>query len=124
MLLVEPLNRYETHLLNTLADGVEIVERVASPGVAVMADFFHMHIEEVSTPEAILRSAEHIRHVHLADNTRCEPGSGDVDFPAGFQALKQVGFADFMAMECRLSGDPAEALEKAAHFLHDTVAKA
>ena len=51
LLLLEPLNRYEQHLLRRQEDGVEIIEKAGSPrGVALLTDFFHMHIEEVDTP--------------------------------------------------------------------------
>jgi len=124
LVLLEPLNRYETHLLNRLEEAVRVLRRVGQPGLGIMADFFHMHIEEVSTPEAILKAGEHIRHVHLADNTRIQPGTGDTDFRAGFEALKQIGFDGFMALECRLTGDPAETLPETARHLRDLVEKA
>ena len=108
LLLLEPLNRYETHLLRRQADGVEIIERAGHPAVALISDFFHMHIEETDTPAALRAAGRHVRHVHLADNTRREPGTGDIDFAAGFRALRDIGFQGFMAYECGISGaDPA-----------------
>ena len=114
LLLLEPLNRYEQHLLRRQADGVEIIERAGSPpGVALISDFFHMHIEETDTPAALRAAGRHVRHVHLADNTRLEPGSGDIDFAAGFRALREIGFTGYMAYECGLSGKDAAAKEAA-----------
>jgi sugar phosphate isomerase/epimerase len=85
-LLLEPLNRYEQHLLRRQADGVEIIERAGNPpAVALISDFFHMHIEETDTPAALRAAGRHVAHVHLADNTRMEPGTGDIDFVAGFR---------------------------------------
>ncbi|MBW3622691.1 MAG: sugar phosphate isomerase/epimerase [Armatimonadetes bacterium] len=70
LLMLEPLNRYEQHLLRRQADGAEICKRSEHPNVAIIADFFHMHIEETNTPEAIRENGKYIKHVHLADNTR------------------------------------------------------
>ena len=123
--LLEPLNRYEQHLLRRQADGVEIIERCGHPAVALISDFFHMHIEETSTPDAIRAAGKHIKHMHLADNTRMEPGTGDIDFVAAFRALKEIGFTGYMAYECGVSGpDRAASLKKSLAYLRDCMAKA
>lgn len=129
LLLLEPLNRYEQHLLRKQGDGVEVIEIAGSPaGVAVISDFFHMHIEETNTPAALRAAGRHVRHVHLADNTRMEPGTGDIDFVAGFQALRDIGFNGYMAYECGVSGKtPAEkeaALVKSLDYLRGCIAEA
>lgn len=115
--LLEPLNRYETHLLRTLDDAVEVARRVGHPNVKIMADFFHMHIEETNTPEAIRRAGDYIAHVHLADNTRLLPGTGDTDFAAGFAALKDIGYDKYLALECGIPGDPEVELPKCVQYL-------
>lgn len=116
--LLEPLNRYETHLIKTLQDGVEVCERVGNPHVKIMADFFHMSIEEAHTPDSIRRASAHIAHVHLADNTRLMPGLGETDFKAGFDALKEIGFSGYMALECgNPDPDKQAGLKKSADFL-------
>lgn len=125
LFLLEPLNRYEQHLLRKQADGVEIIERCKHPQVALISDFFHMHIEETSTPAAIRAAGAHIRHVHLADNTRQEPGTGDIDFVAGFAALAEAGFSGYMAYECGISGaDKPAALLKSLEFVRGCIQKA
>ena len=121
VVLVEPLNRYETHFLKTLDDGVDIAKRVGHPKVRIMADFFHMHIEETDTPAAIKRAGDYIQHVHLADNTRLLPGTGDIDFAAGFGALKEIGYDKYMALECGVPGDPDVELPKCVEFLKSIV---
>jgi sugar phosphate isomerase/epimerase len=108
LFLVEPLNRYEQHYLRTQADGVRVLEKAAAPGTGLLTDFFHMHIEETDTPAAIRAAGRHVAHVHLADNTRMEPGSGDIDFVAGFKALRDIGFDGVMAFECDFTGDSNE----------------
>ncbi len=119
LLLLEPLNRYETHLVKKLSDAVELVSRVNTPkGLKIMADFFHMSIEERDIPASIREAGEWIAHVHLADSTRELPGYGHTDFAAGFAALKESGFDGFMAMECGIPGeDTASELKKSADYL-------
>jgi sugar phosphate isomerase/epimerase len=93
--------------------------------VALISDFFHMHIEETSTPEALRRAGRHVRHLHLADNTRMEPGTGDIDFVAGFRALLDIGFSGYMAFECGISGTDKDAsLRKSLAYVRDCIAKA
>lgn len=119
--LVEPLNRYETHLLNRLEQAVEIVEQVANPYVKIMADFFHMSIEERDIAASIRKAGSWIQHVHLADSTRLLPGYGHTDFASGLKALKDIGFDKYMAMECGIPGDPAVELPKSAQYLRQWI---
>jgi len=115
--LLEPLNRYETHLIKTVEQAIEIVKRVNSPAVKVMADFFHMSIEEAKIDEAIKKGKDFICHVHLADSNRFLPGCGHTDFKAGFSALKEIGYDKYMALECRIPGKAEEELPKCVEYL-------
>jgi sugar phosphate isomerase/epimerase len=96
---LEALNRYETHLLRTLDDADELRRLIGSPNVRLMADVFHMNIEEDSIAAPLRFYAEHIVHVHLADSQRREPGSGHLDFAAVFEALADNGYTGPLAME-------------------------
>ena len=91
-LFLEPLNRYEAYVVNRLAQGVAIAEQVG-PEVGIMADFFHMGIEEADIPASIRAAADRIVYVHVADSNRLQPGRGHLDFRPGFRALK-----DFQAI--------------------------
>ncbi len=125
LFMLEPLNRYEQHLLRRQADGAEICQLCGHPNVAIIADFFHMHIEETDSPQAIRDNGDYIKHVHLADNTRMEPGTGDIDYVAGCKALRDIGFTGYMAYECGVSGDnPAASLEKSLNYMRGCIAKA
>ncbi len=117
IVLVEPLNRYETHLLNRLEQGVEVCKRVSSPNVKIMADFFHMSIEERDIAKSIEEAGEYIYHVHLADSTRLLPGYGHTDFKSGFAALKKIGYDKYMALECGIPGDREVELTKSAEYM-------
>lgn len=116
-LLLEPLNRYETHLIRRLEQAVAVCQKVSNPNVKIMADFFHMSIEEADIPAAIRQAGQWIVHVHLADSNRLLPGQGHTDFRSGLAALKAVGYDQFMALECGIVGDAEQELPKAAQFL-------
>ncbi|MDQ2731641.1 MAG: sugar phosphate isomerase/epimerase [Armatimonadota bacterium] len=120
--LLEPLNRYEANSLSRVGDAASLCREVGGTGVRVMADFFHMHIEETNTPAAFEKVADVLGHVHLADNTRQEPGTGDIDFKAGFVALRKANFNRYMAFECGLSGPAEESLPRSVQYLKGCMA--
>jgi sugar phosphate isomerase/epimerase len=121
--ILEPLNRYESNALANLAAGAEIVRAIGSPGVRLMGDFFHMHIEEPNIPAAFTGVKDVLAHIHLADNTRKEPGSGDIDYKSAFAALNKIGYKGYMAMECGLSGPAAQALPASVKYLRKCMGK-
>jgi sugar phosphate isomerase/epimerase len=124
-IIVEPLNRYEQWWPCTLQDGVDICESVGSPACRMMADLFHMNIEEADLPAAIRRAGrDYIFNVHLADSHRRLPGSGHTDFAACFRALKEMGYDRYCGLECRVDGEPMEALSKNVEYLRGLWAKA
>ena len=119
LLLLEALNRYETAFLNRQEQVAEAIAAADRPdGVKLMADFFHMNIEEADPPAALRAVAGHLAHVHLADNTRKQPGTGMLDFRAHFAALKAIGFDGYGALECAVDGaDRMQALAETLAFL-------
>jgi sugar phosphate isomerase/epimerase len=120
--LFEPLNRYEDHMCNTLEQGCSILDELAHPAVRLMADLFHMSIEEADNAAALTSAANHVAHVHLADNNRREPGKGHTDFAVAFRALKAQGFSGWLAVECILSGPAETVLPAAAAHLRKALA--
>lgn len=128
LFLLEPLNRYEQHYLRKQSDGVRVIKEAAVEGVALLSDLFHMHIEETNTPQALREAGKHVAHLHLADNTRMEPGTGDIDFVAAFKALLEIGFTGYMAYECGITGsspqERAHNLAKSLHYVRDCIEKA
>ncbi len=98
---LEPLNRYEDHMVNTLAQGASLCHAVGLPSIKLMADLFHMNIEEADIGASIRAAGNLVAHVHLADSHRYEPGLGHTDFASAFKALADIGFDGFGAIECR-----------------------
>ncbi|EZP77187.1 sugar phosphate isomerase/epimerase [Parageobacillus genomosp. 1] len=105
---LEPLNRYEDHMLNRLDDAVAIIEEGGFSNVKITADFFHMNIEEPKIEESIRKAKKHIGHVHMADSHRYQPGDGHLDFVTGLKTLKEVGYTGYLAFECRVAGTPED----------------
>jgi sugar phosphate isomerase/epimerase len=127
LFMLEPLNRYEQHYLRKQSDGMRLMDAAQVPGIGLLSDFFHMHIEETSLPQAFRDAKGYTSHLHLADNTREEPGTGDIDFVSSFKVLLENGFNGFMAYECGISGTPEEKgenLAKSLDYVRDCIAKA
>jgi sugar phosphate isomerase/epimerase len=123
-LLLEPLNRYESNALKDVAEAAAVCRAVGSSAVKVMPDFFHMNIEEPDIPASLAALGSLIGHVHLADNTRKEPGSGSTNFRAGFTALKRAGFQGYGALECGLTGPADEVLPRSVAYLRECLQQA
>ena len=110
VIALEPLNRYENHMVTTLADARALCEQIDSPAFGIAADTYHMNIEEADPLQALLDCAPWIRHVQLSDSNRLEPGAGHLDWSATLATLWAVGYDAELAYECRLSGAVDEVL--------------
>jgi len=119
--LLEPLNRYEDHMLNRLEEGVELCKLAGRPSVRVMGDLFHMSIEEDDLGGAIRDTGGYLAHVHLADSNRAHPGAGHTDFAPAFEALREIGFDGYLAMECAVRGDARAVLPQVARRLRSAL---
>ena len=114
---LEPLNRYEAYLVTRLEHALSFATRLA-PDIGIMADFFHMNIEEPDMAASIREAGEHLIHVHVADSNRLQPGRGHIDFKPSFTALKEIGYDGFFGFECRVDGPFEEALRDSMAYLH------
>jgi len=113
---LEPLNRYEQHLVNRLEQGTAFSQQVG-PEIRIMADFFHMNIEEADIATSIRAAGEDIVYVHVADSNRLQPGRGHLDFRPGFAALKEIGYDGYLGIECRIDGPLEHALPETMAYL-------
>ena len=98
-LAIEPLNRYETYFLNTTADAVALCRAIAHPKVGILFDTYHANIEEKSLPASILTSAPYLKHFHSCENDRGVPGSGHIEWPPIFDALRKAGYDGWLTIE-------------------------
>ncbi len=118
MFLLEPVNRYESEYLNTVPHAAKLCETLNHDHIGLTCDFFHMQLEELSIPQSLSKAGRWIKHVHVAENTRVEPGPGSLNFTPGFQTLKEMGYSGYIELECRrLSGPAEKVLPKSVAYL-------
>lgn len=112
-LLLEPINRYENDHLNTIEEALEVIERVGAPNLKVLADTFHMNIEEVDLGRSLIRAGAGLGHVHLADSNRRAPGHGHLDLAGVLSALADIRYDGYLAFEVLPLPDPLTAVRDA-----------
>ena len=98
-LAIEPLNRFETYFLNTAEDAAALCDAVNNPRVGILFDTFHANIEEKNVPNAYRRLGRHLKHVHTCENDRGTPGTGHVDWPGVFAALREMKYDGWLTIE-------------------------
>ena len=96
---LEIVNRFETNLLNTTAQGLKFIEDTGSDNVFLHLDTFHMNIEEASPAEAIRAAGDKLGYFHIGESYRGYLGSGTVNFDAAFEALLDIGYTDYLTFE-------------------------
>jgi sugar phosphate isomerase/epimerase len=121
VVLFEPLNRYEDHMVNTVAVAAELAAASGSDAVRVLADTYHMNIEEDDPCGALRAAGERLGAVHLSDSNRHQPGTGHVPFEAIVATLREIGFDGVLSVECRLRGEPADAVRECGAYLRRLV---
>ena len=99
VLAEEVVNRFELYHVNTLDQGVRLVDEVGHPNCRIHLDTFHAHIEEKNTADAIRRAGSRIAHVHISENDRGVPGSGSVAWDATFGALGDIHYDGWLTVE-------------------------
>jgi D-psicose/D-tagatose/L-ribulose 3-epimerase len=105
-LAVEPVNRFESYLLNTAAQAQALVDRIGQPNVGLLLDTFHMNIEDRGIAVTIRRHAKSLRHLHLNESDRGMLGNANIDWPALFAALKEVGYRGAASLETFAAPNP------------------
>ena len=118
-ILYEPLNRYETDQCNTLAQGTELI--LGLPCTKLLADWFHMNIEEADMVESILKAGTGIGHVHFADTNRLAVGSGHLSVQPLIDALGQIGYRGFLSAEVFPLPDSQSAAERTIRSFKQSV---
>lgn len=116
-LALEPINRYETDLLPTVDAALDLADAVASDALGIVADTFHMNIEEQNPFAAVRRAGDRLWHLHLADTNRLAPGWGHLDLVRLFDTLREIGYQGAISAEVR----PEPSFEAAARQTAQTV---
>ena len=110
-LLFEPLNRYETNLCNSVGDAVALLKTLRTQNIKILADLFHMNIEEASIAAALRAAGPFIGHVHFADSNRRAIGFGHTEMGSVMKTLRDIGYAGYLSAEIL----PLPDSEAAAH---------
>ena len=113
--LLEPLNRYETDLCNTLHQGGELLARVGGERLALLADLFHMNIEETDIAAALGAAAAQLGHLHFVDSNRRPAGCGHLSYAPIAAALRAAGYRGWASAEAFPYPDPEAAARQTIH---------
>ncbi len=114
---LEPINRYETTLINNVREGLDLIERVGADNLGLLLDTFHMNIEEPVIEEGIRAAADRLYHVHVADSNRWHPGAGHVDFASVIRTLREIGYDGWLSAEIMPAPDPDTAARRTIEYL-------
>jgi sugar phosphate isomerase/epimerase len=114
---LEPMNRYETDLVHTARQGLDLVERVGSDRFGLLLDTFHMNIEEPDIEDSIRAVGDRVFHVHVADSNRWYPGAGHLDFRGILEVLAATGYRGFVSGEFMPAPDADTAAQRAIDHL-------
>ena len=111
-LIYEPLNRYETNLVNTEAAGAKLMESLQTDNVRLLADLFHMNIEEVDLAAGLKAGGRWIGHIHFVDSNRRPAGFGHMNYAPIAAALKEIGYSGYLSAEALPFPDPFAAAQQ------------
>ncbi len=118
---LEPINRYEVALLNSVEDTAAFLEEIGSPpNVGILFDTFHANIEDLGQKKTIEKYGKQIVHVHFADSNRRLPGEGHIDFNEVVKAFGSIGYDDWISLEM-LSIPSAEYVRKNMKLRMDAI---
>jgi D-psicose/D-tagatose/L-ribulose 3-epimerase len=103
---IEPVNRYETYLINLSRQGLEMLERIDEPNVFLHLDTYHMNIEEKGFRAPIVEAGKRLRYIHLSESDRGTPGTGNVHWDEVFAGLAEIGYEGDLVMESFVALNP------------------
>lgn len=96
---LEPLNRFESDMVNTVEDVVKLIQDINHPAANIMVDVFHMNIEEADMEKAVTLAGDNLIHVQVADNYRGTPGTGQTRWDALIRGLQAVDYQRVVSIE-------------------------
>jgi D-psicose/D-tagatose/L-ribulose 3-epimerase len=96
---IEPLNRFENDMINTVDQALLMIKEIDSPNIKLLIDTFHANIEEKSIPMAIKKAGHYLCHIHGNENDRGIPGTGHIDWKGIRNALREIGYDETIVIE-------------------------
>lgn len=122
-LIIEPVNRYETRLINSVTDALEFLDTFDLPEFDLLVDIFHMNIEEQFVDISLHKAGSRIGHVHIADSNRKVPGMGHLDWESIFQTLQEIGYKGHCSIEAIPDSNAEEEARLSYQFLQKEISK-
>ena len=116
-ILLEPVNRYESQLINSVPDAITFIDKYDLPKFDLLVDVFHMNIEDKSILESLKKARGRIGHVHFADSNRLVPGMGHLDWDGIFSTLFEIGYDSICSIEAIPGNNPEKDAEFAYGYL-------
>lgn len=116
-LVLEPINRYEVNFLNNVPETVDFIKSMRHPHLKMLADSFHMNIEDKSFRESLHTAAPYLVHVHFADSNRHFPGSGHIDFKEIIDTLGEISYNGFVSGEMLPEPSEIQAMKSLVTFM-------
>jgi sugar phosphate isomerase/epimerase len=116
-LIIEPINRYECGLLNSIAETIAFVQTINDPNLKILADTFHMNIEEPTFRDSLLQCAPYLSHVHIADSNRLFPGAGHINFFEILSILEEIGYSGYISGEMIPKPSEEDAMRQFIRFM-------
>ncbi len=124
---LEPVNRYETYLFNTVSDTLDLIDAMDADNVFVHADTYHMNIEEAGFKQAILRAGPKLAYIHMSESDRGVPGQGNVHWSEVFEGLAEIGYLGPLVLESFAAVNPdlagATCMWRTPYYTSDQLAR-
>jgi len=116
-IMLEPVNRYEIDFINSVREGVDLLQKLDIPNLKLMPDVFHMNIEDPTIGAELAKHISHVAYIHFADSNRLAPGQGHTDFKDIFDHLIRAKYSGWGSLEILPKPDPDTAARQGIEFL-------
>lgn len=116
-LCIEPINRYEANTLLSLEETVSFIDKYGLEDIYILADLFHMNIEDKNIEKSLGFAGDKIKHMHVADSNRMAPGMGHIDYKAVIDTLTKSGYSGYLSIEALPFGDSDNCANQGLKYL-------
>lgn len=120
---LEPINRYEMNTFMALDETCEFIDKFGLKDLKILADLYHMNIEDGDMAKAIIDAGDKIAHMHVSDGNRRIPGTGHIDYLSCLGALKQIGYEGYLSAECLPLPSSYECAKQSNEYLRKILAQ-
>ena len=123
VLLLEPINRYETILVNNATQALNLLDEIKSENLKILLDTYHMNIEEKSIDESLRITKDHVKYMHFADSNRLAPGWGHINFKNVISTLNEINYEGFIGFEILPEPSDHDAAVQSINFFNSFFSK-